>query len=163
MRRLLLLLCALVPCACKAPAEATPGPRAVYRVVLEKTSGPVAVPWSEQYTISRTGIEFQRTGDPGSGVNAGTWVLAEFPAVTELFERLGSVDCAGIKVILPEDGPDGGGTTSYLVEYEDGSTCSVWFREGITYAGAEELVEAIRGFVGSLTLPAGASGLFPSP
>lgn len=163
MKRLLLLLCALVPCACKPPSEATPGLHAVYRVVHEKTSGPVAVPWSEQYTISRTGIEFRRTGDPGSGVNAGTWVLAEFPGGPELFERLGSVDCAGIKEILPEDVPDGGGTTSYLVGYEDGTKCSVWFREGITYFGAEELVEAIDAFIQVLTLPSGAEGLFASP
>jgi len=152
-----------MPCACKPPAEATPGPRAVYRVVHEKTSGPVAVPWSEQYTISRTGIELRRTGNPGSGVNAGTWVLAEFPGVPELFERLGSIDCAGIKEILPEDSPDGGETASYLVEYEDGGNCSVWFREGITYTGAEELVEAIDAFIQGLALPSGAASLFTSP
>jgi len=163
MRRLFLLLCALVPCACRPATEATPGARTVSRVVFHKSSGPVVPPWSEQYVISTSGIQFRRTSEPGSRINVGTWDLLSSAGVPELLARLAVLDCSRIKEILPDDTPEGGGTTSYLVEYGDGTRCSVYYRDGITYSGAEELVGAIDGLIASLSLPEGASGLFVSP
>jgi hypothetical protein len=163
MKRLLLLLCALVPCACKPASEATPNPRPVSRVTFQKSSGPVAVPWSEHVEISRMGILFRRTGEPNSAINVGSWEMADAAGVSQLFERLSMVDCSQIREIPPDEAPDGGGATSYLVQYDDGSSCSIWYRQGITYSGAEPLVDAIDEFIRGLSLPAGASSLFVSP
>jgi hypothetical protein len=154
MRRFLFLLCAFLPCACRQ----APSPRAVVHVAFVQHSGPVADPWSEQYDISATGVRFRRTGEPNSPINAGTWGVAVDPAALELlFARLGTVDCSRIQEVLPEEAPDGGGSASYQVQYAGGDTCSVWYRDGITYSGAEPLVGAIEEFVRGLTLPAGAT------
>ena len=113
--------------------------------------------------ISSTGIRFQRTGEPDSDVNVGTWNLASPADVAALLGRLAVLDCPRIREILPDDTPDGGGSTSYLVEYDDGTRCSVWYRDGITYSGADELIDAVDSFIASLSLPLGASGQHVSP
>lgn len=166
VKRLLLLLCAMASSAC-SPRSATtlePGPlspageRTVTLVSVVKGSGPANPRWSEHYDISRTSVRLRRTGEPGSPINAGVWEIeAGAATLAILFERLREVDCTQIHEILPEEVPDGGGSTSYEVRYKDGSTCAIWYREGITYSGAEPLVYAVEEFLASLTLPAGAS------
>jgi len=136
----------------------------VARVAAVKDSGPVVPQWSESHDISRTGVRFQRTGEPDSAINTGEWVIEpDAVALALLFERLGAVDCSAIQQILPEEVPDGGGSASYEVRYDDGSTCEVWYREGITYAGAGPLVDAVEEFLAGLKLPSGASNLEGSP
>jgi len=129
-----------------------------------KASGPTNPQWSESYDISRTGVRLERTSEPDSAISTGEWVIKpDAAALALLFERLGTADCSAIQPILPEDIPDGGGSVSYEVHYDDGSTCELWYREGITYAGAEPLVEAVEELLAGLALPAGDSMLPVSP
>jgi hypothetical protein len=140
------------------------GQRTVARVIVVKASGPVNPQWSEHYDISGTTVQFRRAGEPNSPINAGVWEIEPAAAaVALLFERLGQADCSQIREILPEEAPDDGGSASYEVRYDDGSTCAVWYRDGITYAGAEPVVDAVEEFLASLALPAGATGLLVSP
>lgn len=160
MRRLLLLFCALLPTACRQ----APGTHVVVRAIFVRHSGPVDNPWSEQYDISSAGVEFRRTGEPGSPINAGTWQLEfDASAVARLCDRLAAVDCSRIQEIVPDDVLDGGGSALYQLHYAGGGTCDVWYRGGITYAGAEPLVAAVDEFVRGLTLPAAASSRMVLP
>lgn len=172
MKRLLLLLCALLPCACGPRSEATrepgppapPGQRTVARVSVVKSSGPVNPQWSEHYEISRTSVQLRRTGEPNSPINAGTWeIKTDAAAVALLFERLERVDCSQIQQIVPEEVPDGGGSASYELRYGDGGTCVVWYHEGITYSGAGPVVDAVEELFAGLALPAGAARVLISP
>lgn len=63
-KRLLMLACALLPCACRAASRPEPCAAAITQVTYHEHSGPVADPWSEDYVISVTGIRFERTGEP---------------------------------------------------------------------------------------------------
>lgn len=141
-----------------------PGLHTAERVIVVKDSGPVIPQESEQYDISRAGVRFRRAGETASTINAGEWEIEpDAAALTLLFERLGAVDCTAIRQILPTEVPDGGGSASYEVRYDDGSTCDVWYREGITYTGAEPLVEAVEEFLATLALPTGTSGPLVAP
>ena len=47
--------------------------------------------------------------------------------------------------------------------YDDGSRCAVWYHDGITYSGAEPLVNATEEFLAGLTLPDAAARFALSP
>ncbi len=91
MKRLLALLCALLPCACH-PGSAVPlepGQHIVERVIVVKDSGPVLPHWSEHYDISMAGIQFRRTGEPASTINTGEWEIEPDAAALALLCCLG--------------------------------------------------------------------------
>jgi hypothetical protein len=83
--------------------------------------------------------------------------------VNGLFDKLGAIDCSKIVEIPPDEVIDGGGSRLYRAQYEDGSTCSVWYHEGTTYLGAELLVEPLDDFIDDLTLPPDAENRFILP
>lgn len=158
VKGLFLAACAAAPWACGRE------PAALASVVYETHTGPVADPYGERFSISRSAIEFRRTGDVGGPVNRGAWAVdLDVAAVDALFEALTDVDCGAIREIVPDDTPEGGGSLLVQLGFDDGSTCAVWYHDGITYEGAGPLVDPVRGFVAGLTLPAEAASTFSEP
>lgn len=164
LKRLLLAVCAAVPCACRPQGTATPVPRRVLQVNYVESSGPLPDPWAERYLISYQGLRFQRSGAEGGSINVGVWELqGDRDALDRLFDALAAVDCSSIREIAPDELVDGGGTTSYDVVYDDDSLCGAWYREGYTYVGAGPLTEPIDEFIAGLNLPAEAVERFREP
>lgn len=164
LKRLLLAVCAVVPCACSPQGTATPVPRRVLQVNYVESSGPLPDQWAERYLISYQGLRFQRIGAEGGPINVGVWELqGDRDALDRLFAALAAVDCSSIQEIPPDELLDGGGSTTYDVAYADGSLCGAWYREGYTYKGAGPLIEPVDEFIGGLSLPAEAVERFREP
>lgn len=111
--------------------------------------------WHEEIMISKDGVTLLRNGKIlASKVNAGTWNgIVEEKSLQDLFRALNSVDCTKIKRIEPADPPDGGGTDSYILRYEDETTCSLYFDPGTSYENGDQLVNPIHNFLQVVTFP----------
>lgn len=133
-------------------------------MIYEESSGPLADRYTQRTTISRAGVQFERTGDEGGRVNRGQWAVeAPRESIEALFELLGALDCRAIKEVRPASPPDGGGARLYTIEYERGGALQLWYREGVWYEGAEPVTAPIQDVIRALTLPPDASSVYLYP
>ena len=183
-RAILLFLSIIVLCSCRRDrgmwsqsAQATPTPEQsspkecvgnVTEVTYDVWSGPIAMPYSEEYVISKTGVRLTRTGTsgsapPGQKFNAGTWEFDVDPEdVARLFEQLQAVDWASIVALPREDpAPMGGGTALYKVTCEGDSSAALWYGEGRRYTNGRQVTDPIEKFIVNLRLPDNASMTVP--
>jgi hypothetical protein len=155
-----------------SPTAAPPNPKECIGNVIEVTydvwSGPIAMPYSEEYVISATSVRLTRTGTSGTApsgtkFNAGTWEFDVDPQdVARLFERLEVVDWPSIVALPQEDpAPIGGGSTRYEVTCEGDSSAALWDGEGRRYANGRAVTDPIEKFIANLTLPEDASQTVP--
>lgn len=136
----------------------------IVRVTYEEYSGPLPDRYTERYTLTLEGVQFERTGEEAGPVNRGTWVVnPAADAVDALFSELGAVDCSRVNEIAPESPEIGGGETLYKLEYEGGVTFGLWYREGYRYENAELITAPILSFVHGLELPEEAFSTFKFP
>jgi hypothetical protein len=140
----------------------------VTEVTYDVWSGPIAMPYTEEYVISGTSVRLTRTGTsgtapPGQKFNAGTWEFDVDPEdVARLFEQLQAVDWASIVALPREDpAPIGGGTALYKVTCEDDSSAALWYGEGRRYTNGKPVTDPIEKFIANLTLPEDAARTVP--
>ena len=155
---MLLLWVTILP-ACQP--EPAPCPGTVVRAIYQDYSGPLPDRHTERYTITPEGVRFERTGDEGGPINRGVWAVEVAPgSVQALFDTLGAVDCRQIAPIAPESPEIGGNELLYQIEYEDGRTFDLWYREGYRYTNGHLITDPLREFVRAIQLPPEAFDLF---
>jgi len=140
----------------------------VTEVTYDVWSGPISMPYTEEYVISETGVRLTRTGTsgsapPGQKFNAGTWEFDVDPEdVARLFEQLQAVDWASIVALSQEEpAPIGGGTALYKVTCEGDSSAALWYGEGRRYINGRVVADPIEKFIVNLRLPDNASLTVP--
>ena len=118
--------------------------------------------WHEQIVITRDRLSLTRNGAVSeTEVNAGSWEIGlDEQKVRELFKLLEAVDCSTIERVEPDDPPDGGHRESYTVVYARSRTCSLTYDPGVSYTNAERIVEPVKAFIQSVSLPAEATGRY---
>lgn len=180
----LLFFLALLLCSCpwdrdagNRNARSTParGPRrplecvgSITEVMYDVWSGPIAMPYTEEYVISETSVRLTRTGTsgsapPGEKFNAGTWEFDVDPEdVARLFEQLQAVDWTSIVALPREDpAPIGGGSALYKVTCEGGSSAALSLGDGQKYTNGRAVADPIEKFIVDLRLPEDARRTVP--
>ncbi len=125
------------------------------RYTLDAGTLPPELRWHEEYMISDEGVVFSRSAfQEETQVNTGSWMVEiEAGAVDALLDQLNEADLKGIERVEPADAPDGGGSESILLLDASGRSFSLDFINGVTYTGAEGVVEPVREFIHNLVLP----------
>ncbi len=164
MKSILLLTLVLLLCSCTWSWKAPQHPKSISQVSYTETTGtvPEEHQWKEEYVISKTRVDFTRTGPPAAGdLNTGTWELdVAPPKIASLFAQLEAIDGSSIKEIPPDDILDGGGSQIYRIEYGDADALELVYGDGRTYTGSESVTGPIDSFIDGLALPGDAASQY---
>ncbi len=127
----------------------------------EADSGPILpeLQWHVRIDLTGDGVVLTRNGrSSDSEVNAGTWATPiDAAALAGLMSALQALACAALRRNEPADRPDGGGSESYTIVFEDGTTCHLQYDPGVTYDGGDSVVRPVRSFIDGLVLPSDAA------
>jgi hypothetical protein len=136
----------------------------ISRISYTSDSGTILpeLQWHEEIVITRGQVSLSRNGrTPDTQINAGSW---EFPVdeakVAALFDQLKTVDVSAIRRIEPEVQPDGGDSESFTILYARNKKLVLDYGQGATYTNDAFVVESIRAFLRSLTLPPQAAARY---
>ena len=151
MKHPLLLLSALVLCACGWNLGIPRRLRGISRVTYTVSAGtvPEEFQWTERYVISRDGVTFARSGPAqATDLEKGTWQINVDPAeIDALFGRLEAIDVRPIREDRPQDPDDGGGSEIYRIEYGRNKALALVYSEGTTYENGELVTVPVREFL----------------
>lgn len=153
LRFLLLFLAAVLLAGCGKADDMTK----LLEITLSAEAGTIQpdLQWHEETIITRDSVTFKRSGKvDGTQVNQGVWqVNANRADIAELFATLEAVDLSSIKAIEPDEIPEGGGSTYYLLTFADGGSFSLNYTPGMDYENGSLVTAPLDAFLEGLSLP----------
>jgi len=154
---LLLLLMVLLCSGCNLENRQKSNLGEITQITYSSSSGSILpdLQWHEEIIITLDDVTLTRNGKtPDSLVNSGTWRCQIDPSITEtLFIQMKDVDCSIINRIESKDSPDGRSVENYIIHYQSGTTCDLFYDPGTEYLNGEMIVNPILEYMKLIDFP----------